>query len=155
MHRVSASSFFTRRLFPWLWLALAALLLLTLLEGPANTNLPLLLGPAVLIFLGVAYARKLTRELADEVYDCGDRLLVRRGQQEEYVAFSNIINVSFTRALHPARITLQLAQPGLFGAEIVFQPRVPFFKVELFRAFKPDPLVAKLLARVHEARGTM
>jgi hypothetical protein len=60
--------------------------------------------------------------MVDEVWDAGERLVVRRRRQEDSVALSNIAEVLFSRG-KPELITLRLVTPGLFGDRIVFQPR--------------------------------
>ena len=64
------------------------------------------------------------RDLMDEVYDCGDYLLIKKRGEEDTVPLSNIINVNFStfRRGERPRITLTLALPGKFGTEISFAP---------------------------------
>jgi hypothetical protein len=71
-----------------------------------------------LVFLG----RRFVWSLADEVYDCGDSLLVRRGKMEERVALTNIVDVSNASLSRPPRVTIDLALPGIFGSSISFVP---------------------------------
>ena len=86
--------------------------------------------------------------LADEVYDCGDSLLIRRGGMEESVPFSNIENVALALFSRPPRITLRLATPGRFGRTIVFTPPTsPGQEI-----FGRNPIAEDLKAKVQRAR---
>jgi len=87
-------------------------------------------------------------KLADEVYDCGDSLLVRRGGVEQTVPLAEITNVALALFSRPPRITLQLAKPGKFGRSIVFTPPTsPGLEM-----FGRNPIADDLVARVQRAR---
>jgi hypothetical protein len=87
----------------------------------------------LIVFTSVALAISLAIRLndslwhlADEVYDGGDFLVVRRRGEEETVPLSNIVSVMWInrwKSIAPPRITLRLAHPGKFGSEIVFRPK--------------------------------
>jgi hypothetical protein len=66
--------------------------------------------------------------LADEVFDDGDNLVVRRRGEEEVVPLSNITSVVYNNRWRtyagPAQITLGLAHAGKFGSKIVFSPKM-------------------------------
>ena len=86
--------------------------------------------------------------LADEVYDCGDSLLVRRGGIEESVPISAIREVTLALFSRPPRITLRLATPGKFGNAIVFTPPTsPGQEI-----FGRNPIAESLKAKVQRAR---
>ena len=85
----------------------------------------------------------------DEVYDCGDYLLIKRGGQEDTVLLSNINYVRFSnvRGGGQPRIHLILDAPGKFGAEILFvPPQNPL-------APRTNGVAEDLVARVNEARS--
>jgi hypothetical protein len=86
--------------------------------------------------------------LADEVYDCGDSLLVRRGGIEESVPLAGITEVALALFSRPPRITLKLARPGKFGSSIVFTPPTSP-GLELFGR---NPIAEDLKAKVQRAR---
>jgi len=150
----SRSTFFLKRLFPLLWLALTALLVLivygatrAVAHAPA---LPLLLaGPVLLLLFVYALVRRLVGDLADEVYDEGEALRVRFGAEEERIPLANIINISFAGLSNPPRATLTLREPGRFGRQVSFAPvqRVfgPLLRLE-------NPLINELIVRVDAAR---
>lgn len=72
---------------------------------------------------------KLIWKIADEVYDCGDYLLVRRNGKETKVHLNNILEVwvaspvqsIFQRKKAP-RATVTMRHPSIFGQMILFIP---------------------------------
>jgi hypothetical protein len=77
-------------------------------------------------------------DLADEVEDHGDWLLVRRGDVEEKVLLTDIMLVKDSGRGDSPRIVLRLLKPGQFGRQIAFMPRRdvgwsfnPFAKTEV------------------------
>jgi len=109
------------------------------------------LGAAVLAVLaatGLVLMKLFIWNLADEVYDCGDSLLVRRGGIEESVPISGIQEVALALFSRPPRITLRLATPGKFGKAIVFTPPTsPGLEI-----FGRNPIAESLKAKVQRAR---
>ncbi len=81
----------------------------------------------VMSFVGYYYQRGFTGRLVDEVYDCGEYLLVRKGGAEQKVPLSSIINVNYAATRRAAMVSLLLEQPGPFGREIEFVPPTPAF----------------------------
>lgn len=69
--------------------------------------------------------RVLYGNLADQVYDCGDYLLVRKRGVEERVSLSEILEVRKSWITNPPRLTLRLACEKKLGTRIVFIPVVP------------------------------
>jgi hypothetical protein len=104
---------------------------------------------AVLAAVGLALMKVFIWNLADEIYDCGDSLLVRRGGVEENVRFSDIEGVALALFSRPPRITLKLARPGKFGRSIVFTPPTsPGQEI-----FGRNPIAQDLIVRVDRARA--
>jgi len=114
-------------------------------------------APMFLVFpcavaVGGYYVWKVNiRDLMDEVYDCGDYLLVKKGNEEDTVLLSNIINVNFSTARDGAqgRITLTLDTPGKFGTEIRFAPP-PHIYIGIPRR---SEIAEDLSARAYKARS--
>jgi len=103
---------------------------------------------AVLAAAGLVLMKLFIWNLADEVHDCGDSLLVRRGGVEENVPISGIREVTLALFSRPPRITLRLAEPGKFGRSIVFTPPTsPGQEI-----FGRNPIAENLRARVQRAR---
>jgi len=87
--------------------------------------------------------------MMDEVYDCGDSLLVKKAGQEEMVPLSSIININEQTTM----ITLRLVRGGKFGTDISFSPSkhsplglVPF-------KFPKNEVAEDLIIRVDRARS--
>ena len=96
-----------------------------------------------------AWKASIQGHLMDEVYDCGDYLLIKRGGQEDTVLLSNINYVRFSnvRGGGQPRIHLILDAPGKFGTEILFDPpQNPL-------APRTNTVADDLVARVNEARS--
>jgi hypothetical protein len=89
--------------------------------------------------------------LADEVFDCGDHLIVRRGKTEESVPFSNISAVGVsTNAM--SGISMRLLSPMGLGETIEFLPAyVP--KSKPWSVEEKNRVAAELGARADRARG--
>jgi len=124
--------------------AFIAFLMLT--NGALEKNPVALLFPCGMAAFGYFAVRASQRNLVDEVYDCGDYLLVRNRGEEDTVPLSNIINVNF--GVKPPRITLTLDPPGKFGAEVWFAP-----PPQVYFGFTPrNEIAADLLMRADKAR---
>ena len=111
--------------------------------------LPALLAPLSMMFIGWALMKGLIWDLMDEVYDCGDALLVKNDGREQRLALSNIMNVNATTMTNPQRVTLRLIEPGTFGHEIVFCPLRQF----TLNPFAKNAVAEDLIVRVHQARS--
>lgn len=88
-------------------------------------------------------------DLADEVYDCGDSLLIRNRSKEDTIALSNIMNVSASTYMNPPRVTLRLVTPSKFGSEVAFSPIVGF----TLNPFAKNRVTENLIVRVDQARS--
>jgi hypothetical protein len=121
MQTISASSFFFKRIFPTVWFGVLAISLLVALVSGAVVKWPMwLVMPFIMGIFGYFLMRRLVFDLADEVLDAGDYLLVRNSGREIQIRISDIINVSTSLMQNPPRVTLRLAAPSEFGSEIAF-----------------------------------
>jgi|SRR5579864_5350614 len=146
----SRQTFFLKRIFPLLWFAIVAAALVAAVAGMRagrGVPVPVFIVPLLLLVLGYALLRKLVSDLADEVLDTGDALVVRFGAEQERIPLADIINVSSTQFVNPPRITLTLRSSGRFGREVSFSPPRP-----LFAAFARNAYAAELIERVDAAR---
>jgi hypothetical protein len=140
---------FANRAFPFLFSGFLAFLTIMALMQGALTQAPMLvIVPVFMSVVGYLTWKTNMQNLADEVFDAGDFLLVRKNGQEETVPFSNIINVNFTVNRSGSRITLTLDQPGKFGAEIVFAPPSQFY----WTSFPKNAIAEDLVSRAEKAR---
>lgn len=145
----SGSTFVSKKVFPILWFGfLAVFLVVAALTEAAHASPAFFIGPAVMAVFGYFLMRKLVWDLVDEVYDCGDYLLVKNRGKAESVALSNIMNVNASTAMNPPRITLRLVKSGTFGEEIAFSPTAPF----TLNPFAKNQVAEDLIVRVDQAR---
>ena len=125
MKLISSKVSFGNKIFPYLFFGFLGFFVVMLLIHGAYREAPLFLAvPAMIAFAGYSAWKTTMADLADQVYDGGDYLLIRKDGREETVLFSNILNVDFTihrRGAAP-RIALTLRTPGKFGNEITFAP---------------------------------
>ena len=141
---------FMKKGFPVLWFGFLGVFIVAALTKSAPAQNPMFVViPCVMAAVGYLVMRKLIWNLADEVFDCGDFLLVRNGGDEDHLALSNIINVNSSTYTNPPVITLRLATPGKFGPEVAFSPTRPF----TLNPFKPNPVAEDLIVRVDKARS--
>jgi hypothetical protein len=146
----SGTTTFYKKLFPLIWFGFLAFFVATSVTTGALREGEWMFI-AVPVFMGVFgffLMKKLMWDLADEVHDCGDSLLIRKGSDEERVPLSNIMNVSVSTNMNPPRITLRLVKPGRLGSEISFSPP---FRLSL-NPFAKDPVAEDLMVRVDQAR---
>jgi hypothetical protein len=137
--------------FPALWFGFIGVFIVTNLltgafrQAPAFLFIPLLLGG-----FGFFLMKLLVWDLIDEVYDCGDHLLLRNDGKEDSVQLADVINISSSVLTNPPRITLRLATPGKFGTEVSFSPPRRVF----FNPFATHPVAEDLIVRTDQARKT-
>ena len=151
MQRISSQgTFFHKRIFPVLWVVLV-------LGIPAGALLssrdwhavppPVFLMPVLMLAVGFALYRVLIADLADEVTDAGNALIVRFGAEQERIPLDNIVNVNWTTMVNPPRATLFLRKPGRFGKRIAFSPVRKSFAIR-----GESALLEPLLERIDSAR---
>jgi len=147
----SRSTVFYKKLFPTAWFGFLVMFVvvgLTKREFGVVDWWPFVGVPIFMAVLGFVIMRKLVWDLADEVHDGGDFLLVRKGGDEERVPLANIMNVNSSINANPQRVTLRLVKPGKFGPEISFALPARFS----FRLFATHPIADDLIVRVDRAR---
>jgi hypothetical protein len=153
MKRISTPYSFSFKLLPFLFFGFVGFFLFLILINGVYKKAPMfLVVPCVMLVFGYQWWKTSVRDLADEVDDCGDYLLVKKRGEEDTVLLSNIINVNFSTARDGAngRITLTLASPGKFGTEVTFAP-----PPHIYLSFPRRNEVAEdLLARAYKARST-
>ena len=151
MKRISSGlTLVQKKVFPVAWFGLWGIgLVAGIVSGEYRENALVIIGPAAAMALGYLLFRTLIWDLADEVLDGGQFLLVRQGGQEERVQLSNIMNVSVSTMTNPVRITLRLVTPGRFGREITFMPP---FGSSWRRPFAMNPVAEDLMIRANAAR---
>ncbi|MDR1351055.1 MAG: hypothetical protein LBJ59_09850 [Zoogloeaceae bacterium] len=98
-------------------------------------------------------------KLADEVYDCGDSLLVKMGGKSEEVSLANIQKIDSAKGAN--HIVISLTEPGKFGSKFVFFTP-DLHKPSVLGLFQKHPLAEDLMrraksasSRAREGNGTM
>ncbi len=145
----SRSTFFSKKVFPVIWFGFLVFFIIIALAGMAAKSeiiAPLLIMPVFMAIFGYVIMKKLVFDLADEVWDTGDALLVKNKNEEELIPLTNIINVSYSVMVNPPRVTLTLRQPCRFGKEVSFSPPVRFVP------FSKSPIIAELIERIDAKR---
>jgi hypothetical protein len=146
----SKATFYYKRVFPIIWFGFIAVFLgVALMGGAVAQSFMFLIVPVFLTVVGYILMKKLVWDLADEVYDCGDALLVRNRGDEQRVALSNVMNVGASTFTNPPRITLRLVNAGKWGREISFIPVIRF----TLNPFAKYPVAEDLIVRVDRARA--
>jgi hypothetical protein len=147
MQRISRDTFFIKRIFPFMWFGfLAFFLFIGLATAEIRRDPEFFLVPIAMGLFGYFFFKKMLWDLADEVLDEGDWLVVRIRREEERIPLSNIMNVSYANMMSPQRVTLTLRTPCRFGKEVSFaspQTWVPFGRSQV---------VDDLIERVDAAR---
>ena len=139
-----------KKVFPAVWFGFLAVFFVTsLATGAVDRDIMFLVVPVVLAVFGYALMKKVIWDLADEVYDCGDFLLVRMRGEEERVQLTNVTNVNSSTFTNPPRITLRLASPSRFGGEVTFSP----ISGRKLNPFTKNAIAEDLIVRVDLARS--
>ncbi len=136
-------SFILKKLMPGF---LIGLLVLIIVVGLSTGDLPLF-AIAWAVFMLVTLLIMMQHfvwNLADEVHDGGDFLLVRRGAIEQRIPLEDIVNINY----FSMRVTLLVREPGPFGREIFFLGPVSFVPLRVPRR------ITDLVERVDNARNT-
>lgn len=142
----SSNTFIVKRLFPILWFGfIGVFLVAAVATGFFKEAPPVLMAPIVMAVFGFFLFRLLVWNLADEVYDAGDDLLIKKGGQEDRIPLSNIMNIGYSK-LNQQQVTLRFVAPTKFGMEVSFMP-----VIQIFSPFK-NKMIEDLITRVYAAR---
>ena len=126
--RISArATFFQKRVFPLLFSVIAGA---TILDSRRTNDVewPIALFQSCFAAAVLFAVVKATEWVyVDEVFDNGDRLIIRTGGREEEILFKDIreVKVEISR---PAGIRIHLSRDSMFGSSIKFLPAVGFIR---------------------------
>jgi hypothetical protein len=152
MERISSrSTWIGKVIFPIFWFGgMGIFVVLILLKKASEGGPPLIaiIAPIFLSVYGYFMMKNLVWDLADEVLDAGDALVVRFGNESDRIPLANIMNVSCSYMMSPARVTLTLREGGRFGSEVSFALSRPFS----FNPFAKSRVIGELIHRVDAAR---
>jgi hypothetical protein len=151
MKRISSSfTFFNKKIFPAIWFGfLAFFLITTTIDEAVEKDVMFFVGPVLMAAFGFFLMKNLVWNLVDEVYDCGDFLLIRNRGEEDRVVLSNVMHINASTFVNPPRITLRLINPGKFGQEIAFSPIAGF----TLNPFAKNRVAEDLIVRVDQVRS--
>lgn len=143
MRRLSSSLVLRWYKGPGLWLlgaaAVFALLVVVFLVWRGQLAPVWLLVPLLLAAIGAGYIGKFVLPLADEVFDDGEALVVRRGGRSTRIPLREINKVAYSLVFDPPRVVLHTRAAG----EIAFMP----YLTPGMWLFRVHPLVAELRRR--------
>ena len=149
----SRATCFVKRILPVIWLGggtIAAIVAGVILKNePDFEPGALVLMMLVQLILSYCYIKVFIFSLADEVWDCGDSLLIRYQDDETRISISDIRHVEYTTFWQPPRISIVTPEPSTSKRRIAFMPpsRLVFGRVL-------HPIAEDLLKRVKEASMT-
>ena len=150
MKKISSNQFFLKKVFHIFWFGFLAIFLVTSITAKAyEKNIIFIVQPLLMAAFGYFLLKKLIWDLVDEVYDCGDYLLIKHRNDEDKILLSNVMNISGVSFTNPPRTTLRLVKGSKFGSEITFSPLKPFFS---FNPFSKNAVVEDLIIRIGAAR---
>ena len=146
----SRSTFFHKRIFPFIWFGFLGFFVLTALFADrkhSSADIMLFIVPVFMAAIGYFIMKKLVFDLIDEVYDEGSSLLFKNNGKTVRVNLTDIKNVSYSVVVNPPRVTLSLRCKTEFGDELSFSPPISFIP------FKRNPDILELIDRIDRARG--
>jgi hypothetical protein len=151
MRRISSQwTFFYKFVFPVIWVGFLIVFLIVAVFVPARSGqspaIPALIVPVIMIGVGYALMKKLIFDLADEVWDDGDTLVVKKGGQEQRIPLSDIKNVNYSVMTSPPRVVLSLRRSSVFGDQVAFCAPIRFIP------FATSPIIDDLIERIDVAR---
>ena len=153
MRRISSrTTFYYKRIFPIIWFGFLvffmAIPFIAPLIGGSTSGSPasFLFLPVFMMIGGYFFMKKFVFDLADEVLDAGDVLVIRNRHLEDRIALTDIMNVGYSPYANPRRVTLSLRAPSLFGDRVSFLPPVSFLP------FSTSPIIDELIERIDAAR---
>lgn len=151
MRRISSQwTFFYKFVFPLVWFGFIIVFLIVAVFVPARSGqspaIPALIVPVIMLAVGYGLMKKLIFNLADEVWEDGDTLVVKKGGQEQRIALSDIKNVNYSVMTSPPCVVLSLRRSTVFGDQVAFCAPIRFIP------FATSPIIDDLIERIDVAR---
>jgi hypothetical protein len=151
MRRISSQwTFFYKFIFPIVWVGFIIVFLAVAIFAPTRSGqgppIPVLIVPIIMLVIGFTLMKKFIFDLADEVWDDGNTLVVKKSGQEERIALRDIKNVNYSTMSSPPRVVLLLRRPSVFGDQVAFCAPIRFVP------FATSPLIDDLINRIDAAR---
>jgi hypothetical protein len=150
----SKQTWWLKRVFPVVWFGfcgfltcISALMAVDMVAGDMKPDGWLILPiPAFMLVFGHFYSRRMLYDLADEVVDTGDSLVVRRDGLEVRIPLADIVKVETGTLDESLRVVLTLRTDTRLGRKIAFMPARPF----TLDPGAPSPIVAELRERIEQ-----
>ena len=128
----SKMTFYYKRVSPVIFFGVVLLMfgfgLISVLRDRQVSNVPFLIVLLLLAVFAYRFMKKLVFNLADEVLDAGNTLVVRSGGQEERIALSDIKNVNYSPYMSPPQVTLSVRRHTVFGETKLSSHRSAYFR---------------------------
>ena len=148
MKKFSTSPFFFKKVFPAIWFGFLLFFIFIVISFWADIpSAMFLLAPIAMGVAGFFFFKTFLWDLADEVVDEGDRLIVKNGTDKQIVFLKDIVNVNL-QFFSPERVVLTIRQKGHIDNQIAF---IPPYRIN---KFSKNEFVVKLIKRVDDARNT-
>lgn len=146
----SRATRFYKRVVPCLGLGAVVISAAVLVVDGAARGVLRQLAPvlALLLLVGVfiyVMMRRYLFGLVDEVWDCGESLVVRNKGREERIAWADCAGVSCTRFVNPPNVRLMLRRESEFGNQIAFMPPLKMLEIG------QPPIVEELRRKIEAA----
>ncbi len=155
MRQISSRwTFYYKRIFPLIgfgFFAIVVVFALSMDRTSAQFDPLFLVGTVLITAFGYLLMRASIFDLADEVVDAGNALVLRKSGDEVRIRIADIINVDCGTFMNPPRNTLTVCTPCRFGRTIAFSP--PSRRLLRLYPFASNPLGEELIDRVDRARG--
>jgi hypothetical protein len=150
----SKQTFWVKRVSPTFMFAILALVTTNgLIEAAQEKSweiLPFVAIPTIIMVFGYFLFRHLVFDLADEVVDAGDALVVKRNGITVTIPLADIVNIDASSFSNPPRIVLALRTETPLGRKIAFMPQYRFS----LNPFAINPLKDELIVRIDQARSS-
>jgi hypothetical protein len=151
MRRISSQwTFFYKFVFPVIWFGFIIVFLIVAVVVPTRSGqalpIPALIVPIIMGVIGYSLMKKMIFDLADEVWDDGNALVVKKSGQDQRIALSDIKNVNYSTMTSPPRVVLSLRRPSVFGNQVAFCAPIRFIP------FATSPIIDDLIERIDTAR---
>lgn len=149
MRKISSGmTFLFRYVFPILYFGILGTAgTVTLLDRTVQDRSEAMFAFVVMAAAGLAVIRFVIWDLADEVLDASEFLLVKKWGHVERIAIYDIERVDLMQRMTPQRIELRLKRPCRFGRMIAFLP-----DRSLSAPLEENEVAAELIYRVEQAR---
>lgn len=121
----SPGIFFRKRVVPLMMLAFVASAFAVSMKAempPGQSRWTFFVIAGVMALMAFVLWKLLLSDLADEVHDLGEALLVKNKGIEATIPLRNIAKVTVSHFSNPVRVTVRLSVPCELGDKIVFEP---------------------------------